>query len=116
MTRELTWDVREPLSEAIGRLSSAEYSIALALAYDSPAVAIDSISTAREKIAIALQLLDAAEALLNPNKGDAASSSGDSRNVRDPESQAVAPPSSTPIRLVPRFETAPAASNGGDAS
>ena len=66
MTRDLNYDDRVALYEAIAHLRSAEHGLIVAIRCSYVSVAIGGLNTVRADIEAALKALDAAEARLEP--------------------------------------------------
>jgi len=95
MTRDLTYEDRTAIYEALAHLRTAEHALILAIRSIYTTVAEGSFREARAYIDAALDKLAAAEAAIEAVPAPAAPA-----------------PSNTPVRLVPRFETAPPPTTG----
>jgi len=94
MTRDLTYEDRTAIYEALAHLRTAEHALILAIRSIYTTVAEGSIREARANIDAAMDKLAAAEAAIEAVPAPAPA------------------PSGTPVRLVPRFEMAPEPSTG----
>jgi len=116
--RELSADDRRQIIDAGLEVHSAMLSVLLASDAGFASTAASSLRRARAELRRALQSIDAIEAQFSPPppiaealRGAVEAEANSSIGITVGEAAAPAP-----VRLVPRFDPAPAASNGGEAS
>lgn len=104
MTRTLTYEDRCALTDVIIDLRGAEFSLIVALRSTYASTITGALRTVRADVENVLKKIDAAEALFNPQPKPTGIAEEAMLNSGASFAEATADP---PLRLVPRFETAP---------